>query len=91
MTDLQKHMDETGLQKADMARLFGVTWQTFHNWMDRGSLPKRHWARAEEILNGREFSEIVLLLRQLSPEGLKAALKSIDAICVLEQRSDEAH
>jgi hypothetical protein len=51
------------LTKTVMAAKFGVIFQNYNNWIARSSLPKEHYERAYELLEG-ESTEIV----QPSPE-----------------------
>jgi phage repressor protein C with HTH and peptisase S24 domain/DNA-binding XRE family transcriptional regulator len=50
ITELKEFRAKNNYDKAHMARLFGVEWQNYHNWEARNSLPKKYFARAEEIL-----------------------------------------
>lgn len=91
MKELSIYQEERGLSFADMARLFGVEWQIYKNWVNRDSLPKAHIERANSLLSGNkddaEISHAVEILSSLSPAGLKAALVSIEAIQNLEKKS----
>lgn len=90
MTELSRYQKERGLSTADMARLFGVEWQIYKNWLNRNSLPKAHIDRASFILSDQkddtEINHAVEILNSLSPQGLKAALASIEAIQSLEKK-----
>lgn len=90
MDDLKRYREAKSLDKAEMARLFGVHWQTYHNWEKRNSLPKRYFNKAARILGvdpqNSDEMEILNKLERLSPEGRKAALISIQAIFDLENK-----
>lgn len=90
MNRLSDYQKENGLSTAEMARTFGVEWQVYKNWLLRESLPKRYYEKAQSLLDGAndstEIKEAIDLLSQLSPEGLKAALTSIEAIKSLEKK-----
>ena len=94
--DYIKHLEEVrerkGMSKTDMAKLFNVTWQTYHNWTARESLPKDHVETARRILielGGTTAirDEINELLDGLSDDALRAALNSIGGIHDLDQKS----
>jgi transcriptional regulator with XRE-family HTH domain len=85
---LKEYREKNGLKKAEMARSFGVDWQTYHNWERRESVPKEYYLIVEEFLSANEASFALTMARrkleELSPAGLNAALRSISAIADLE-------
>jgi phage repressor protein C with HTH and peptisase S24 domain len=62
IAELEQHRKRNGLQKSDMAGLFGVPDQNYNNWVYRGSLPKDRYQSALKILGkgitqGKSVSE----------------------------------
>lgn len=57
IADLERYRKNAGLQKSDMARLFGVPDQNYNNWVYRGSLPKDQYQTAFTILGNRVARE----------------------------------
>lgn len=58
ISELIKYREAKNLDKAEMARLFGVTWQTYHNWEERFSLPKKYFNQAHELLSGKPLNMV---------------------------------
>lgn len=91
MKELEQYQEKNDLSTADMARLFGVGWQRYKNWINRNSLPKSYYDKANELLDSVKprsaKDKADKLLDGLSPAGLEAAIKSLEAIAALEKKS----
>ena len=89
--ELNAFQKRENLSTAEMARHFGVEWQIYKNWVNRQSLPKKHYGAANKLLGvdilDDEQMRIVKMFGDMSPEARAAAIRSVEAIHDLESKS----
>lgn len=84
---LEEWRKDHGLQKTDMAALFGLkNMANYTNWLGRKSVPKDHIARAQEIIASKDPKAVPILRKRAAPKVGSLAPEGES----LESRASEA-
>ena len=91
--DIEKLRKRENLTVTEMAARFGVIYQNYNNWIARGSLPKKYYPAAQEMLamniDYKDLDDKAMqIYDRLSEKGKKAAIATLQAIESLEAESE---